>query len=83
MFACLRHWAICCRHHQDRAVHLGSTGNHVFHVIGVAGAIDVRVVPRLGLILDMSSGNRNASLAFFGGIVDIIECLDIATKLGT
>ena len=32
------------RHDQDRAVHLRRAGDHVLDVVGVAGAIDVRVV---------------------------------------
>ncbi len=33
----LRHRAVSGRHHQDRAVHLGGTGDHVLHIVGVAG----------------------------------------------
>jgi len=33
----LRHRAVGSRHHQDGAVHLGGTGDHVLDVVGVAG----------------------------------------------
>ena len=36
--------AVSGRAHQDRAVHLRRTGNHVLHVVGVTRAIHVRVV---------------------------------------
>ena len=42
----LRHRAVGGRHDQDRAVHLGGAGDHVLHIIGVARAIDVRIVAR-------------------------------------
>ena len=41
----LRHGAVSRGDHQDRAVHLGGTGDHVLDVVGVAGAVDVGVVP--------------------------------------
>ena len=40
----LRHRSVGRRHHQDCAIHLRRTGDHVLDVIGVAGAIHVRVV---------------------------------------
>ncbi len=44
VLAGLRHRAVGRRHDQDRAVHLRGAGDHVLHVVGVAGAVDVRVV---------------------------------------
>ena len=44
VLAGLRHRAVGGRYHQDGAVHLGGTGDHVLHVVGVARAVDVRVV---------------------------------------
>jgi hypothetical protein len=41
----LRHRAVGRRDDEDRAVHLGRTGDHVLDVVGVPGAVDVRVVP--------------------------------------
>ncbi|ETH90819.1 translation elongation factor Tu [Bordetella pertussis STO1-CHOC-0019] len=40
VLARLRHRAVCGRHHQDRAVHLRSTRDHVLHVVSVTRAID-------------------------------------------
>jgi uncharacterized membrane protein (DUF4010 family) len=44
VLARLRHRAVGRRHHQDRAVHLRRAGDHVLDVVGVARAVDVRVV---------------------------------------
>ena len=46
----LRHRAVGSANHQDRAVHLRGAGDHVLHVVSVAGAIDVRVVALVALI---------------------------------
>ena len=40
----LRHGAVCSGNHQDSAVHLSSTGDHVFHKVSVARAVDVGIV---------------------------------------
>mmetsp|Transcript_4859 Transcript_4859/g.21962 ORF Transcript_4859/g.21962 Transcript_4859/m.21962 type:complete len:240 (+) Transcript_4859:921-1640(+) len=53
VLARLRHGAIRRGHHQDAAVHLRGTGDHVLDVIGVAGAVDVGVVALVGLVLDV------------------------------
>ena len=44
VLAGLRHHAVERADHQDRAVHLRGAGDHVLDVVGVAGAVDVRVV---------------------------------------
>jgi hypothetical protein len=55
----LRHRAVVRRHHQDRAVHLGGTRDHVLDVVGVAGAVDVRVVAVVRLVLDVRGRDRD------------------------
>ena len=69
----LRHRAVGRGDHQDRAVHLGRTGDHVLDVVGVTGAVDVRVVARLGLVLDVRDRDRDAALALLGRLVDLVE----------
>ena len=44
VLARLGHRAVRRGDHEDRAVHLGGAGDHVLHVVGVARAVDVRVV---------------------------------------
>jgi hypothetical protein len=53
----LGHRAVVGSHHQDGAVHLGRAGDHVLDVVGVAGAVDVGVVPLGRLVLDVSDGD--------------------------
>ena len=44
VLARLRHRTVHRRHHQDRAVHLRRARDHVLHVVGMPGAVHVRVV---------------------------------------
>ncbi len=56
-----------------RAVHLRGTGDHVLHVIGVAGAIDVGVMAVVGLVLDVGGVEIVMPRArFLGGRVDLV-----------
>ena len=45
--------------HQDRAVHLRRAGDHVLDVVGVAGAVDVRVVALVRLVLHVRGRDRD------------------------
>ena len=69
----LRHRTVGRRNHQDRAVHLRRAGDHVLDVVGVAGAIDVRVVPVRRLVLHVRRGDRDTALALFRRVVDRVE----------
>ena len=64
VLAGLRHRAVGGADDEDRAVHLGGAGDHVLHVIGVAGAIDVRVMALVGLVFHVGSIDRDAALFF-------------------
>src|SRR4051812_30812475 len=69
----LRHRAVGRGDHQDRAVHLGGSGDHVLDVVGVPGAVDVRVVAVLRLVLDVRDGDRDATSLLLGRLVDLVE----------
>ncbi len=69
----LRHRAVGGGDHEDRAVHLSRAGDHVLDVVGVTGAVDVGVVTRLGLVLDVGDRDGDAALALLGGLVDGVE----------
>ena len=69
----LRHRAVGRRDHEDRAVHLGRTGDHVLDVVGVTRAVDVRVVARLGLVLDVRDRDRDTALPLLRRLVDLVE----------
>ncbi len=72
VLARLRHGAVSCAHDEDGAVHLRRARDHVLHIIGVAGAVDVRVVALVALIFNVGGVDRNAALFFFGRIIDRI-----------
>ena len=77
VLAGLRHRAVGSRHDQDRAVHLRGAGDHVLHIVGVAGAVDVSVVAVLGFVFDVSGRDRDAARLFFRRLVDLVigrEC---------
>jgi hypothetical protein len=76
VLAGLRHRAVGSRNNQDRAVHLGSTGDHVLHVVGVAGAVDVSVVTVLRLVLDVRGRNGDAAGLLFRRTVDLVIGLE-------
>ena len=58
VLARLRHRPVDGGDDQDRAVHLGRARDHVLHVIGVARAVDVRVMPRRRRIFDVARRDR-------------------------
>jgi hypothetical protein len=66
VLAGLGHRAVSGRAHQDRAVHLGGTGDHVLHIVGVARAVNVSVVAVGGFVLDVRGVDRDAACLFFG-----------------
>src|SRR6201999_1050837 len=48
-------------------------GDHVLDVVRVTRAVNVRVVPLLGLILDVRDRDRDAALLLFLRVVDLVE----------
>ena len=70
VLASLGHRAVGGGHNEDGAIHLGGTGDHVLHEVGVARAVDVSVVTLLGLILHVSGVDGDTTLALFGSLVD-------------
>src|SRR5215213_4433874 len=81
VLAGLRHRAVGRRYHEDRPVHLGCTRDHVLDVIGVTGAIDVRVVTVLRLVLHVRGGDRDAALLLLRSVVDLLEAARLAAVL--
>mmetsp|Transcript_40179 Transcript_40179/g.104030 ORF Transcript_40179/g.104030 Transcript_40179/m.104030 type:complete len:440 (-) Transcript_40179:78-1397(-) len=68
----LGHRAIGRGDHQDAAVHLASTRDHVLDVVRVAGAIHVAIVPGLCLVLDVRGVDRDTAGALLRGVVNIL-----------
>ena len=80
MFACLRHRAVSSVHNQDRAVHLRCARDHVLHVVGVAWAVNVRVVALVALILNVRCRNRNTARLFFRRLVNLVIRHEVLRK---
>src|SRR5450631_151208 len=60
---------------ENRTVHLSSTGDHVLDVVGVTRAVDVGVVTRQCLVLDVRDGDRDTALPLLRRLVDLVERL--------
>ena len=80
VLAGLGHGAVGGGAHQDRAVHLRRAGDHVLDVVGVPGAVDVRVVPVLGLVLDVRGVDGDAAGLLFGRRVNLVVGLGFAAE---
>ena len=73
MLTRLGHRAVGGGDHEDRAVHLRGAGDHVLDVVGVTGAVDVRVVTVRRLVLDVGDGDRDAARLLLRRLVDLVE----------
>ena len=73
VLASLGHRAVGGSHNEDGAIHLGSTGDHVLHEVGVARAVHVSVVTLRGLVLDVGDVDGDTTLLLFGSGVDLVE----------
>src|SRR3954453_12781527 len=78
VLARLGHRAVRGRDHGDGAVHLRRARDHVLHVVGVARAVDVRVVAVLRLVLDVRGRDRDAALLLLRSVVDLVEGASLA-----
>ena len=81
MLAGLRHRAVGRGDHQNRTVHLRGAGDHILHIVGVSGAVDVSVVTLLSLIFHVRGVDGDAALLLFRSIVDLIVFPDFAAEL--
>ena len=79
VFARLRHGAVVGGDDEDGAVHLGGAGDHVLDVVGVAGAVDVGVVPIRRLVLDVGHGDGDGLeiVAFGAALGDFLVVLEL------
>ena len=64
------HLTVARRNHNDCPIHISSASDHVLDVIGVARAVDMRVMPCIGLVFDMGGGDGNTTLALLGCLVN-------------
>src|SRR5690606_2174228 len=83
VLAGLRHGAVSSGANQDRAVHLGSTSDHVLHIVSVTGAVNVCVVTSRGIILNVGRVDGDTTSLLFRRVVDLIVALGgTAAKIG-
>ncbi|MCY1350116.1 hypothetical protein D9M69_363430 [compost metagenome] len=73
VLAGLRHGAVGSRANQDRAVHLGSTGDHVLHVVGVTRAVYVSVVAYRRVVFNVRGVDGDTTSLLFRRVVDLVE----------
>src|SRR6267143_3969704 len=73
MLSRLRHRSVCGTYHENGAIHLRGTGDHVLHIIRVPRTVDVRVVPLVALVLDVRGRDRDAPFPLLGRLVDLVE----------
>ena len=77
----LRHGAVSRVHHKDAAVHLGRAGDHVLHVVGVAGAVDVGVVTGVRLVFHVRRRDRDPTRFLFRCAVDLVVGFEVTEVL--
>ena len=77
VLAGLRHNTVGCSNDEDSAVHLCSTGDHVLDIVSVAGAVNVSVVTRVGLVLDVGGVDRDSTLSLLRSLIDVLESDDL------
>jgi hypothetical protein len=70
VLASLSHRTVSSSNHEDCAIHLSSTGNHVLDVVGVARCVNVCVVTLGGLVLNVRDVDGNTALTLFRSGVD-------------
>jgi hypothetical protein len=69
----LGHRTVGSSYNDDSTIHLGSTGNHVLHIVSVTRAVNVSIVTVSSLILYVRGVNCNTTFLLFGSVVDLIE----------
>jgi hypothetical protein len=81
VLAGLGHDGVGSGHDQYGTVHLGGAGDHVLDIVGVAGAVDVGIVPLDGLVLEVPGIDGNTAGLLFGRIVDFVVLHDLVAEL--
>ncbi|MPN14177.1 hypothetical protein SDC9_161503 [bioreactor metagenome] len=72
VLAGLRHRAIRGRHDQYRAIHLRRARDHVLNIVRVAGAVYVRIVAAIRLVLYVRRVDRYSARLLFRRFVDVV-----------
>ncbi|MPN26376.1 hypothetical protein SDC9_173800 [bioreactor metagenome] len=83
MLTGLGHRAVGSGHNQDGAVHLSGTGDHVLNIVGMAGAVNMRIVTLIRLILNVRGVDCDTAGALLRGLVDVCIINKIGVALET
>ena len=79
VFTSLRHGAVSCGYNQNSTIHLGSTGDHVFNIVCVTGAVHVGIVSVFGFVFYVGGVNGNTAFSFFGCSINFCIALHYGT----
>ena len=80
MLTRLRHRPISSRHHQNRAIHLRRTRNHVLDIIRVPRHIHMRIMTILSHILHMRHIDRDPTLTLLRSLINIVVRRRLITR---
>ena len=75
MLTGLGHRTVSRGNNKDSTIHLCSTGDHVFDVVSMSGAVNVSIVTVVSLILNVSGVDRDTTSFFFRSLIDCVICL--------
>ena len=71
----LGHRTICCGNNEDGTVHLCCTGDHVFDIVSMSGAVNVCIVTVVGFIFNVCGVDRDTTSFFFRSFIDSVVCV--------
>ncbi len=77
VLARLGHGTIGSCHHQDGAIHLRRTGDHVLDVVAMSRHVHMGVVAVLGRVLDVRNVDGNTARFFFRRVIDGVIAAEI------
>ena len=81
MFTCLWHRPISCIYYEYCTIHLCSSSNHIFYVIGMTWTINMSIMPFLSFIFNVCSRNGYTSSFLFRRTIYLIICFKISIML--
>ena len=79
MLACLRHHAVSSGYHDNSAIHLGGTSNHILDEVSVTRSINVSVVTLGCPVLAVVERNSNASSFLFRSFINCVNALNASS----